>query len=172
MQLTPTSYIVLGLLSFGGELTPYAMKQAVELSIGYFWSFPHSQLYAEPERLAKAGYVSERREAEGRRRRHYRLTDRGHEVLRQWREEPTAELPELRDVSLLKMFLGADPAILAPVQLRAHRDRLARYEEIWEAGSGTDAPEGARRALAAGLRAEREWIAYWEEVLDGTDPGG
>ena len=50
--LTPTSYIVLGLLAAAGASTPYALKQGVAGSIGHFWSVPHSQLYAEPERLA------------------------------------------------------------------------------------------------------------------------
>ena len=69
MQLTPTSYIVLGLLEAAdGEATPYDLKQAVAASVGNFWSIPHSQLYAEPERLARAGYLTEERETHGRRR--------------------------------------------------------------------------------------------------------
>ena len=110
VRLTPTSYIVLGLLEFAGESTPYALKQLVSASVGNFWTLHHAQLYTEPERLAKGGYVSEKRERGGRRRRLYEITDRGRAALDEWRREPTAaSLGELREPSLLKLFFGADP---------------------------------------------------------------
>ena len=65
IQLTQTSYVVLGLVDQAGEATPYDLKQIVAATIGNFFSIPHSQLYAEPERLAKAGYLTERRERTG-----------------------------------------------------------------------------------------------------------
>ena len=76
-RLTPTSFIVLGLIELSGEATPYDLKQAVGRSLGNFWSLQHAQLYSEPERLAEAGYLKERREEGGRRRRHYSLTAEG-----------------------------------------------------------------------------------------------
>ena len=54
-SLTPTSYVVLGLVGAFGPCTSYDMKRFVSVSIGYFWPFPHSQLYAEPARLAQLG---------------------------------------------------------------------------------------------------------------------
>ncbi|MET0761683.1 MAG: PadR family transcriptional regulator, partial [Thermoleophilaceae bacterium] len=120
-RLTPTSYIVLGLLSWAGEATPYRLKQLVAGSIGFFWTLQHAQLYTEPERLARGGYVTERREEGGRRRKLYKLTDKGREALAEWRAEPTARLSEVRDLGLLKLFFGADAGELAEVQLDAHR---------------------------------------------------
>ena len=76
-SLTPTSFIVMGLISQAGEATPYALKQMAAATIGNFFSIPHSQLYAEPERLAGAGYLKVRQEEGGRRRKHYALTARG-----------------------------------------------------------------------------------------------
>ena len=38
VRLTPTSYIVLGLLEFAGESTPYGLKQLVSASVGNFWA--------------------------------------------------------------------------------------------------------------------------------------
>jgi PadR family transcriptional regulator, regulatory protein AphA len=125
IRLTPASFIVLGLLSWTGEATPYRLKQLVASSVGFFWSLQHAQLYTEPERLARAGYVSERREEGGRRRKLYELTDKGREALANWRAEPTAQLSEVRDLGLLKLFFGAEPAELADVQLAAHRAELA-----------------------------------------------
>ena len=55
ITLTPTSYIVLGLVRYAGEATPYALKQMAAATVGNFFSIPHSQIYAEPERLAGAG---------------------------------------------------------------------------------------------------------------------
>ena len=68
LRLTPISYIVLGLLSWAGDATPYRLKQLVAASVGNFWTLQHAQLYTEPERLAKAGYLTEQRERGGRRR--------------------------------------------------------------------------------------------------------
>ena len=40
----------------------YDLKRFVQLSVGHFWPFPHTQLYAEPARLAEAGLLEETRE--------------------------------------------------------------------------------------------------------------
>jgi PadR family transcriptional regulator, regulatory protein AphA len=165
IRLTPASYIVLGLLSWTGEATPYRLKQLVAGSVGFFWSLQHAQLYTEPERLAHAGYVSERREEGGRRRKLYELTDKGREALARWRAEPTAQLSEVRDLGLLKLFFGADPAELAGAQLAAHSAELAEYERI-RAGMPEDLPEGPRLALEFGMRHARTWIDFWEELAD------
>ena len=169
IRLTPASYIVLGLLSWTGEATPYRLKQLVASSVGFFWSLQHAQLYTEPERLARAGYVRERREEGGRRRRQYALTDQGRKALAEWRGEPTAQLSEVRDLGLLKLFFGADAAALADVQLDAHRAELAGYEVI-RAGLPEDVPEGPRLALELGMRQARTWIEFWEELAD-RQPG-
>jgi PadR family transcriptional regulator, regulatory protein AphA len=164
-RLTPTSYIVLGLLSWAGEATPYRLKQMVAGSIGFFWSLQHAQLYTEPERLARGGYVSERREESGRRRKRYSLTDKGGEALAAWRAEPTPQLSEVRDLGLLKLFFGADKAQLAQAQLEAHRAELAEYERIRDS-LPADLPEGPRLALEFGMRHARTWIEFWEELAD------
>ena len=166
-RLTPTSYIVLGLVELSGEATPYQLKQASAGSVGNFWSTPHAQFYTEPERLARAGLLSEEREEGGRRRRLYRLTPKGRAALEAWRSEPTAERAELRDPGLLKLFFGADPRPLARAQLEAHREKLAEYEWIREQdGKG---PEGPAATLEAGIAHEREWVRYWRRLAGGSD---
>src|ERR1700712_1090068 len=102
-RLSPTSFIVLALIDGAGEATPYDLKQAVAMTLGNFWSVPHAQIYAEPERLREGGFLSERREEGGRRRRHYKLTDQGKKALTAWLGEPTAEMAELRDPGMLKL---------------------------------------------------------------------
>jgi PadR family transcriptional regulator AphA len=163
IRLTPTSYIVLGLLELGGESTPYALKQLVARSVGYFWTLQHAQLYTEPERLARAGYATEKREETGRRRKLYSLTDKGRRALDDWRTEPTSELAELREPALLRLFFGADPKRLAAVQIPANTARLAEYEAIRDS-MPEDVPPGPRQALEMGIRFERAALAFWEEL--------
>jgi DNA-binding PadR family transcriptional regulator len=161
IELTPTSYIVLGLLAMGGESTPYDLKQMVSATVGHFWSLPHSQLYAEPSRMARAGYVTEHQEQDGRRRKLYTLTDRGRAAFEDWLRVLTPELYMLRDLALLKLFFGADAHDLAEVQLETHRQRLAQYEALREQIS--EAPIGPRLALDLGIRHERETVNFWIE---------
>lgn len=163
IRLTPTSYIVLGLLELEGESTPYQLKQRVAGSVGHFWTLQHAQLYSEPERLAKAGHVTETRERGGRRRKLYALTDRGRAALAAWRDDPASERAELREPALLKLFFGADARRLAEVQLPAHREKLAEYEAIRD-GMPAEVGDGPRRALAMGIRHEREFARFWEEL--------
>jgi PadR family transcriptional regulator, regulatory protein AphA len=168
-RLSPTSYIVLGLIEATGEATPYDLKQAVAAGLGNFWSVPHAQVYAEPERLAADGYLSERREEGGRHRRYYTLTATGREALRNWLAQPTDEMTELRDPGMLKIFFGADPKEMAAVQLPARRRKVAEYEAILEQIAGL-APAGALLSLRAGIGHEREWVRFWSLIAKGEEP--
>jgi PadR family transcriptional regulator AphA len=157
-RLTDTSYAVLGLLDLFEPATPYQLKQIAQVSILHFWSIPHTQLYTECARLAKAGLLDEQREETGRRRRIYRLSRAGRKALREWRDDPDTDLYELRDPGLLKLFCGADPGPLAATQLERHERRLHSYEEL---ADRTDMPEGMRLALEAGIGHAREYVRFW-----------
>ena len=167
-RLTPTSYVVLGLVEQLGTATPYDLKQMAALGVGNFWSLPHTQLYSEPARLTEAGFLAEERERSGRRRRLYSLTKKGREALERWRSEPTADLYEIRDAGLLRLYFGADPVKLAEVQLAAHRDHLRRFEQLEPATRLTGVPEGVRLALQAGIGHAREYVRFWTKVRDGS----
>jgi PadR family transcriptional regulator, regulatory protein AphA len=162
-RLTPTSYVVLGLVELCQPATPYDLKQFARLSVFNFWSVPHTQIYTECARLAQIGYLDEEREDGGRRRRVYRLTAAGRKALADWRAESTGELVELRDPGLLKLFFGADPAAIAAAQADAHGQQLARYEEMLST-AGDEMPEGMRLALEAGIGHEREFVRFWKDV--------
>jgi PadR family transcriptional regulator, regulatory protein AphA len=163
-RLTPTSYVVLGLIEQMQPASPYDLKLAAAMGVGQFWSLPHTQLYSECGRLAEAGFLSERREESGRRRRIYRLNAGGKEALERWRAEPTSELYELRDAGLLKLYFGADPKKLAPDQLQAHKGRLREYEAQLEQCRQMDAPEGIIHAIEAGIGHEREYVRFWSKL--------
>jgi PadR family transcriptional regulator AphA len=162
--LTSVSYVVLGLVR-DGAATSYEMKQKVATSVGYFWNFPHSQLYAEPARLVDLGLLAEKQEEGGRHRRIYTLTDAGRDALAEWLRQPAADPTQIRDVGLLKLFFGEalgqdDIVALARAQEEAHRARLAVYEEI---AQKIDHPHRAE-TLRAGLLFERTFAEFWREV--------
>ena len=164
MQLTPTSFIVLGLLERLGEGTSYDLKRELAATVGNFWSVPHSQLYAEPERLARSGLLASAQEAGGRRRKRYTLTGEGRAALATWRTAaPGEQLPELRDGALLKLFMGADPAPFAAARAAAHERQLEAYEALRATDPGTG-PRGSWQVLDAGIGHEREWIRFWSEL--------
>jgi PadR family transcriptional regulator AphA len=164
-RLSETSYLVLGMLERGQPATPYDLKQVAELSSKYFWSIPHSLLYSECERLAKEGLLSEEREQAGRRRRIYRVTKAGMEALEAWRAEPGRAVSELRDLGYLKLFLGADPAMLAKAYLPEHEATLQRFEELRDASGGIRIPRGPWLAFDAGIGHMRERVRFWKQIL-------
>ena len=165
--LTPTSYVVLGLLATQGPCTPYEMEQLVDLSLGHFWSFPHSQLYSEPARLAERGLVEESREEGGRRRRTFTITATGRAALQDWlggQDAPAGT--EIRDLGLLRLFFGAaardrgDVAANARAQAQAHRDKLALYDDLAQV---VDEPHVAA-TLRLGTAYERAAVAFWDSL--------
>jgi PadR family transcriptional regulator AphA len=171
MRLSAVSYVVLGFVQWAGEATPYRLKQLVAGSVGNFWTLQHAQLYTEPERLTKAGYLTVERERRGRRRKVYTITDKGRQALEEWRAEPTDAIPELRAPALLKLFFGAEPAALAPLQIDAHRRKLAEFEAIRDSMPDS-VPEGPRLALDAGIASTRQQIEWWRRlVANGSDQG-
>ena len=128
-NLTPVSYVVLGLIARDGASTPYELKASVERGISHFWPFPHSQIYSETEYLKQAGMLTEEREHRGRRRRRYRLTDGGRRALEAWLREPTADTLHLRSYAFLKLYFGhfarpEDIASLARAQVEALKEQL------------------------------------------------
>ena len=178
-RLTPTSYLVLGLLGREGPSTPYELKRHVGATLGNFWSFPHTLLYSEPARLAGLGLVTETREHDGRRRREFTITEAGLHALGAWLDQPHAEPTELRDLGLLQLFFAdlAPPTArlrLAAQQLAIHRAKLLAYEEDARlerrpgvSGRGQLTVEHWRGAtLGMGLLYERAAVEFWEGVTE------
>jgi DNA-binding PadR family transcriptional regulator len=168
-NLTTTSYLVLGLVGFLGRATPYDLKRLVAISIGNFWSFPHSQLYAEPQRLAEMGLLDEDREEEGRRRRWYSLTETGREELRSWLAETTSAEYELRDLALLKLFFGnlAEPEDierLARDQVTGAQEKLEELQALQERLQGVTGIEYSLATLRMGIRVQEVTVDFWKDI--------
>jgi DNA-binding PadR family transcriptional regulator len=184
VHLTPTSYLVLGLVGREGPATPYELKRHVAATIGHFWSFPHALLYKEPPRLVDLGLLTEERETAGRRRRLFSITDAGRAALREWLATPAAEPTELRDAGLLQLFFAdlgspAYRAALARAQLTAHRAALAGYEADRDGDHEQRGAAVARRTeehwrgvtLPMGILYEQAAVEFWGRIaaLSGAD---
>jgi DNA-binding PadR family transcriptional regulator len=168
-DLTPVSYVVLGLVARDGPSTPYALKAAVGRGIAHFWPFPHSQIYAESERLARLGLLAEEREQTGRRRRSYRITPQGRAALAAWLGEPTEEPLQFRSLGLLKLFFAqhAGPegvAELARTEAARHRG----YAELTDAISERlqSRPDLPGQLAVAELMGDtfRVMAGHWERI--------
>ena len=173
LRLSPTSYLIVGMLALRGPSTPYELKRAVSRSIGYFWPFPHAQFYSEPARLAAAGLLKEQQEATGRRRRTYAITEAGRQALQAWVREPTTGPMEIRDLAELKLFFSEvvdDAAIvaLALAQERFYRARIAELEAI-AARFSNDVSRARRMApLRLGLGVYQAAVDFWRTIA--ADP--
>jgi DNA-binding PadR family transcriptional regulator len=164
-RLNPSSFAVMALLKATGEATPYDLKAFLEKSVENFWPVPHTTFYAEPTRLAEAGYLSERQETTGRRRKLYDLTDKGREALRAWADEDDVAPPQLRDEGALKIFAGADPVPILRRRRdwhRAKREELEGYLELTDPATGLSGPRGS---LVAGITYHRVLLEAVEGFL-------
>jgi DNA-binding PadR family transcriptional regulator len=169
LDLTPVSYVVLGLVARDGPSTPYALKTAVGRGVAHFWQFPHSQIYAETERLARLGLLAEEREHSGRRRRSYRITPEGRAALRAWLAEPTDEPPQFRSLGLLKLFFSqhAEPehvAELARAQLALYRQGIEHTTDIIERLRARGDRPGQLAVAEIMGQAFRAMAGQWERV--------
>ncbi|RKS78978.1 PadR family transcriptional regulator [Actinomadura pelletieri DSM 43383] len=171
INLSASSYLVLGLIGLRGPSSSYQLKRAVERSIGYFWPFPHSQLYVEPKRLAEAGLLEESTETEGRRRRTYSLTPEGREALREWLRDPDTEMFQVRNEAELKLFfseLGDEGTVerLADAQLRYHQGRLDEFQKMLERLVTVPDLEKRVAPLVLGVRIEEACLSFWRDVRE------
>ena len=171
-DLTPVSYVVLGLVARDGPSTPYALKAAVGRGIAHFWPFPHSQIYAETERLARLGLLAEEREQTGRRRRSYRITAEGRAALAAWLAEPTDEPMQVRSLGLLKLFFAQhaspdDVAELARAQAELHRRWVEVTNGIVERLQARGDRPGQLAVAELMGDAFRVMAGHWERVEQG-----
>jgi DNA-binding PadR family transcriptional regulator len=175
-RLSTTSYVVLGLIALRGPSTSYDLKRAIGRSVGYFWSFPHAQLYSEPVRLTEAGLLEMSSEDAGRRRKTYSLTEPGMVALRTWLAEPVNAHFEIRDVAEIKLFFNElasqeDVARLAKDQITQHERRIAEYENMEQRYGDVPGVTTRMITLELGLEMERAALAFWQRVCARIEDG-
>ncbi|SEK94142.1 PadR family transcriptional regulator [Streptacidiphilus jiangxiensis] len=172
--LPATAWAVLGLLSFGRELTGYELKKWAELTLAhFFWSPSSAELYAELRHLERSGHVAvDTLPGELGARRRYRLTPSGEDALR--RRLAHTPLPPVDPPPAFHLWLGHlhDPARLREL-LRAARalaDKRAAQAET-DALALADSPEltHAARALRLAARAHADERDRLDAALDDLE---
>jgi PadR family transcriptional regulator AphA len=128
-------YALLALLS-RRSLTGYELTKRFYGSVAFCWHAHQSQIYAELDRLDRAGWISAKREARtaGPQRRAFALTEPGRAALIDWLRAPEPELA-LKDEWLLRVWavdlLGAEDArALLEACRRLHEERLRAYNGL------------------------------------------
>lgn len=189
--LPPTSWAVLGLLSFERELSGYDLKKWADWSLSFFyWSPSFSQIYGELKRLEGAGYVTSRTvpQATGNRdKRVYAITDEGRAAVRAWARDAAVEPPVLKHGVMLRLWLGhlieADQAkdILREHQAYAERmghraktdGEAAEREPSWAYPRlvlrWAERYYEAERQLAEGMLADLDELARQEAAGGDTE---
>jgi DNA-binding PadR family transcriptional regulator len=128
-DLPITSYAMLGLLTFGDELTGYELKQRADMTLRFYWVAPAmSQIYSELRRLSEHGLV-EPTTSSGERRRTttYRITPQGRTALERWMSRGDIGFPVLKHTVLLRLLIGH---VGEPEQIRNMlTDYIAQLEE-------------------------------------------
>jgi DNA-binding PadR family transcriptional regulator len=168
-QLSAPAYVVLGMVALGRR-SGYEIKQAVELSIRFFWTISQAQIYPALEQLEQAGLVVGRSEPRGRRpRRVFEMTEAGSEALRDWLTRPEPMPFELRDIGLVKLFFAdtlerEDAGVLLDAVRRRSAERVAALREI-EPAARVGAEEGDRYPLLT----LRMGIAFHQAMVDVCD---
>ena len=146
-ELPITSYALLGLLTFGDELTGYELKRRADATLRFYWVSPAmSQVYSELARLTELGLlVRVGEDPDGARGTRYGITDTGRKELRTWMSTTPAGFAVLKHPVALRLLLGhvVDPATTIGM-LRDHLvaldDERAALDEVRKSLEGADGP--------------------------------
>ena len=140
MELGPTAYVVLGMLSLEPR-SGYDIKQLADISTRHFWAISYGQIYPELRRLLTAGLIKSEDASRGTRRRTlYHLTPNGRQALHAWVADPAIQSLEIRDEMLLKLFFA---------------DAMSRKETVRH----LEAMKARHEQLAAGLREHEAMVS-------------
>lgn len=168
-----TPYVALGML-IERPYTGYALRKAIQQSLGHFWHESYGQLYPALRSLVDSGLATVEEERGGARpdRKVYAITDAGRAALGRWLAEPPAPSVQ-RNELLLKLYFSPRSeraAAALPDHLASRRHDLSERRERL-IGRLTDA-EGEPLA-AATLRyrlrmveAELDWIDDAASLVD------
>ena len=150
-DLPTTSYALLGLLTFGDDLTGYELKQRADRTLRFYWVSPAmSQVYTELDRLAEHGLVKGRDAGPNQRSSKFSITAEGRRELARWLKEAPVGFPVLKHPVALRLLIGhlVDPETTTRM-LREHLVALAEHtaglHQVRESLQGRDAPGEAFR---------------------------
>ena len=187
MDLSPTSYALLGLLALRPWST-YELANQASRSLRFFFPRAERHLYAEAKRLAGAGYATSEEGFTGKRRTTtYAITPAGRRALKDWmRTEPAPVVLEAEIV--LRTFFaeaGRPKDVIASLEVARRqaaeaREELAGMAQTWVDGRAPFPERAAMGALSMRFVADfhrlvEEWsawaageVATWQHA-DGRD---
>lgn len=181
IKLTPTSYLVLGMVRLGVS-SGYRIKQAADQSTQNFWPTSLAMVYPELARLEAAGMLKRRSDPRGSRKRSaYTITEKGEMALGTWLRSGKVAPVQIRDEAMLKLFLAdaLEPGDqLELVQRLRERNRKKTNELQGEIVPRAEALESqgihyvavAARLSAGLIEYAESWLGKLEEELSETKP--
>jgi PadR family transcriptional regulator AphA len=177
IKLSPTSYLVLGMVRLGVS-SGYAIKKAADGSTQNFWPISLALVYPELARLEDGGLLRRRSDPRGGRARSaYTITAKGEKALGAWLRSPKVAPVQIRDEAMLKLFLADalgdedQRQLLTGLRERNQERRKALEQEAIPAAEALEA-RGVRYVAAAAhlsadlLRYAEGWLARFERKLD------
>jgi DNA-binding PadR family transcriptional regulator len=164
MELSKTSYVILGMLELGRR-TGYEIKSLVDVSTRFFWAASYGQIYPELARLEELGLVRGKEDrSNGRRRKAYEITAAGKRALREWLTSDEPLHIELRHEGALKFFfsdaLSPEQQVALVGRVRETHERLAEQLRGIQPAGSEDKPPAPLMTLEFGI-AYQEFLAQW-----------
>ncbi len=180
IKLTPSSYLVLGMVRLGVS-SGYSIKKVADISTQNFWPTSLAQVYPELARLEGAGLLTRRSDPRGARQRStYSITPQGDAALRAWLGSPRMAPVQIRDEAMLRLFfadaLGSEdqPKLIAQLRERNREKKELMRGEIIPHAEALESEDVRYPARAARLSADifaysERWLARLEAELLEAD---
>lgn len=157
------------------DLSGYDLAKQFDVSLGFFWSASHQQIYQQLKALTDSGLLSVTEISQSGKpdKRVYGLTDSGRKALSDWLKTETKRKPARDDLFVKLYNLPSDDEafLLNEINRRAieHKQRLALYEKIRSRGYQRPEQLGGRRqgmylALLAGIYQEQAALRWCDEA--------
>lgn len=123
-RINKSFYAILGILGFG-PISGYKIKSWVDDGVGFFWDVDYKQIYPTLKRFIEDGLATYTEETTGKRRsKLYRLTEKGHQELRNWLGQPIANDKQNASELMLKLFFGHH------LSVEKNIEHVRRFREI------------------------------------------
>lgn len=168
MELSPTAYVILGMVSREPR-SGYEIKAAVDNSTRFFWAASYGQIYPELKRLSEAGLVEGIDAPRGDRKRTvHAITAGGEAALKEWLRQPP-QVSEMREEGLLKLFfsgvLEPEDAVETLGAMREQRLGLTERLRAIEPVALEKEDPYPLMVLRAGIEFN-EWFGDWCERME------
>ena len=170
IKLSPTSYLVLGMVRLGVS-SGYAIKKVADQSTQNFWPTSLALIYPELARLEEGGLLSHRSDPQGGRARSaYSITERGEAALGAWLRAEKVAAVQMRDEAMLKLFMAdalAEPSDRLKLIRRLRERNGEKSEELrqWIVPQAEAFESQGIHYVAVAARLSADLVAYAEDWL-------